>query len=153
MGSRLGSRNKDKQALRDLAAKHGVDVVEMQMMICADLKKTYDNEKSKPRSRRSKQFFEAEDKLIKVTQELTPYVAGKLSNITVTDETPRLTVIRAPEPVGDSQAWLAKFSPNRDDNEVPAVRALRVAMDRADQLDVTDPDEIVSEAIKHGKMS
>jgi hypothetical protein len=33
----------------------------------------------------------------------------KLSNVTVTDETPRITVIRAPETISDSQAWLQKY--------------------------------------------
>jgi hypothetical protein len=111
MGSRLGRPNRDKVALREMAAQHGVDVVEMQVMICADLQKTYNNEKSKPRSRRSKQFFDAEEKLMKVTAELTPYFAGKLSNVTVTDETPRITVIRAPGTISDGQAWLEKYEP------------------------------------------
>ena len=140
MASRLGSPNKDKQALREWAAKHGVDVVEIQLMIAADLKKTCNNEITKPRSRRSKRFFEAEDKLIKVCQELTPYVQGKLSNVTVTDETPRLTVIRGPETIGDSQAWLSKFGPARNDaaNDRPAlpfVKSVRAALEIADGLD------------------
>jgi hypothetical protein len=123
MPSRLGSPNRDKVALREMAAKHGVDVVEMQIMMIRDLKKTYDNEVNKPRSRRSKQFLEAEDKLMKLTAELTPYFQGRLSNVTVTDENPRPMVIRAPETIIDTQAWLEMYRPKTINNSIasPAI--------------------------------
>jgi hypothetical protein len=153
MASRLGRPNKDKQAIRDMAAQHGVDVMEIQMMICADLLKTYSNEASKPRSRRSKRFFEAEEKLMKLTETTTKYFHGPLSNVTITDETPRLTVIRAPEAVASSQDWLAKYGPKRDDmaNEVPFVRNLRLSLNAADDLGIDDAGSIVDEAKKHTK--
>ena len=46
MPSRAGSPNKDKQAVRELAAQHGVEPLEMMFMMIRDLKKTYDNEVS-----------------------------------------------------------------------------------------------------------
>jgi hypothetical protein len=111
MPSRLGSPNKDKQALRDMAALHGVEPLEMQFMIIADLNKTYQNEVGKPRSRRSKQFFEAEAQLSRLLAEVTPYLHGKRANITTVDETPRITVIRAPAAIPDSKEWLEKYRP------------------------------------------
>ena len=88
MPSRAGSPNKDKKAVRDLAAQHGVDVIVMRIMLLKDCFKTIENEIGKPRSRRSKQFFQAEEMANKHLTELTPYMHGKLSNVTVTDETP-----------------------------------------------------------------
>jgi hypothetical protein len=73
-----------------MAAKHGVDVLEMQILMVKDLKKSYDLEIKTPRSRRKQQWFEVEERLSK----LTPYFAGKLSNLTINDESPRQTVIR-----------------------------------------------------------
>jgi hypothetical protein len=154
MPSRLGSPNKDKLALRDMAAKHGVDVIEIQVMICADLARTYNNEIGKPRSRRSRQFFDTEDKLIKVTSELTPYFQGKLSNVTVTDETPRITVIRSPETIPDSQAWLDKYKPKAIDAKpvLPMERNVRKALALADAVGGNiGAAEIFSEAGKTTK--
>jgi hypothetical protein len=122
MPSRAGSPNKDKTALRELAAQHGVDPIEMRMILVKDLWKACQNELERPRSRRSKQYFQAEIQLDKFLAELTPYLHGKLSNVTVADETPRITVIRAPEPISDSQKWLEECRPqnfNRAINERP----------------------------------
>jgi hypothetical protein len=151
MGSRLGRPNRDKVALREMAAQHGVDVVELQVMICRDLAKTYKNEASKPRSRRSKQFFDAEEKLMKVTAELTPYFQGKLSNVTVTDETPRMTVIRVPEQISNSQEWLEKYRPKPGDAPAQVVafaKNLKKTLDIANDLGIQDVKKIVSEAKK-----
>jgi hypothetical protein len=154
MPSRLGSPNKDKLALREMAAKHGVDVLEIQVMIVADLMKSYDNEVNKPRSRRSKQWFGVEEKLLKVCPELSPYFQGKLSNVTVTDETPRITVIRSPETISDSQAWLDKYKPKALDARPVTQFAQNVkrALTVADQIggDI-GADEIFSEARKATK--
>jgi hypothetical protein len=154
MGSRVGSPNRDKVALREMAAKHGVDVVEMQIMMIRDLKKTYELEINKPRSRRSKQFFAAETQLAKMLSELTPYFQGKLSNVTVTDETPRLTVVRAPEVISDTQAWLAAYKPKLVDatpaNDRP--RAASPVIEQAlNTLDALDQAETEIEKLMSGK--
>jgi hypothetical protein len=147
MPSRLGSPNRDKVALRDMAARHGVDVVEMQVMMIRDLKKTYDNEVSKPRSRRSRQFLEAEDKLMKLTAELTPYFQGKLSNVTVTDESPRPMVIRAPDTISDTSTWLEMYRPKSPAPSVLPIVPKR-SLDIADGVGTDDPKEIVAVAEK-----
>jgi hypothetical protein len=159
MASRLGSPNRDKKAVRDLAAEHGVDVIEMRIMLLKDCFKSIENEIGKPRSRRSKQFFQAEEMANKHLSELTPYLHGKLSNVTVTDETPRLTVIRAPETVGSSTAWLDKFAPKIDatinDRQaippIPFARSLANTMDMADELGIDDVGEIVGQATRFTK--
>jgi hypothetical protein len=151
MPSRLGSPNKDKKALRDKAEELGVDVVELQLRIIKDLKKTYDNEVGKPRSRRSKQFTEVEKMLVKMNDDIMPYLHGKLSNVTVTDETPRLTVIRAPETISDTKAWLEKYKPKTIDNgsnASPAIERLQKTVDMADKLGITDDATILKEALK-----
>jgi len=42
-----------------------------------------------------------------------PYVRPKYQAITTKDETPRLTVIRAPEVISDTKAWLEKYKPKQ----------------------------------------
>jgi hypothetical protein len=115
MPSRLGSPNKKTLRLQELSEKYGVDPVEVQYMIMMDLKKTVDNEINKPRSRRSKRYFEAEAKLCEVAKEVAPYVHSRRAAVTTVDETPRLTVIRAPEGVVGTQEWLATYAPKHDD--------------------------------------
>ena len=155
MPSRAGSPNRDKQAVRDLAAQYGVEPLEIQYMMIRDLKKTYDNEISKPRSRRSKQFFEVEAHLAKMLAEVTPYLHGKRANITTVDETPRLTVIRAPQTISDSQAWLEANRPkhlNAPAPELRIVKNVRSALATAEQLggDI-GAAEIFAEAAKATK--
>src|SRR5215467_2925356 len=106
MGSRLGRPNKKTLRLQELSEKYGVDPIEVQYIIMKDLKRTVDNEIGRPRSRRSKRYFEAEQKLCEVAKEVAPYVHSRRAAITTEDTTPRLTVIRAPEVVATSQAWL-----------------------------------------------
>jgi hypothetical protein len=150
MPSRLGSPNRDKKALRDKAEELGVDVVELQLRMIKDLKKTYDNEVGRPRSRRSKQFLEAEKMLAKMNGELLPYLYGKLSNVTVTDETPRIAVIRAPETISDTSTWLEKYKPKTIDDSIasPAIERLQKTVDMADKLGITDDATILKEALK-----
>src|SRR5215471_16733239 len=114
MPSRKGSLNKKTVRLQELSEKYGCDPVEMQYIIMADLKKTVDNELGRPRSRRSKRYFEAEAKLCEVAKEVAPYVHSRRAAVTTVDETPRLTVIRAPEGVVGTQEWLATYAPKRD---------------------------------------
>jgi len=158
MGSRLGRPNKDKQAVRDLAAAHGVDVIEMRILLLKDSWKTVENEFGKPRSRRSKQYFAAVAETDKHLAELTPYLHGKLSNVTVDNESSlRLMVIRAPEVVATSQAWLEKYGPKRDDvvNDrptLPFVKNSRASLDTATAVGIDDAGEIVNEAIKQTKL-
>jgi hypothetical protein len=151
--SRLGSPNKDKKVVRDLAAAHGVDVIEMRILLLKDCMKSVQSELGRPRSRRSKVFFQAEEMANKHLTELTPYLHGKLSNITVADETPRITVIRGPEAISDTQAWLANYGPGRDvavndRPAVPFVRNLRESLDTAEALGINDASAIVNEAQK-----
>jgi hypothetical protein len=138
MPSRLGSPNKDKKALRDLATSHGVEPFEMQILMIKDMYKTYNNETNKPRSR-SKMFFAVEERLAKLLAEVTPYLHGKRANITTVDETPQHFVIHAPAPISNSQDWLEKCRPKRDDavNERPraASPVIQQALDIADALD------------------
>ena len=155
MARPMGSPNKDKQALRDRAAAHGVDVVEMRIMLLKDAFKTIDNEIGKPRSRRSKHYFAAVAEADKHLSELTPYLHGKLSNVTVADATPRLTVIRAPEVISSGQEWLEKFRPRRGDmaNERPPAtlafaQSLKATLEIADELGISDPQEIVGEEVR-----
>jgi hypothetical protein len=154
MGSRLGRPNRDKQVVRELAAQYGVEPLEIQYMMIRDLKKTYDHEINKPRSRRSKQFFDVEAHLAKMLAEVTPYLHGKRANITTVDETPRLTVIRAPAPISDSQAWLEAYGPQRaavNDQPTPVqafAKNLKNTLDIADDLGIQDVKKIVSEAKK-----
>jgi hypothetical protein len=151
MPSRLGSPNKDKKALRDKAEELGVDVVELQLHMIKDLKKTYDNEVKRPRSRRSNQFLQTEEMLRKMSAELMPYLHGKISNVNVTDETPRLAVIRAPETITDTKAWLEKYKPKTIDNgsnASPAIERLQKTVDMADKLGITDDATILKEALK-----
>jgi hypothetical protein len=150
MPSRLGSPNKDKKALRDKAEELGVDVVELQLRIIKDLQKTYDNEKNKPRSRRSKQFMEVEKMLVKMNDDIMPYLHGKLSNVSVTDETPRISVIRAPETISDTEAWLEAHRPKTINGTTasPAVEKLRKASDLAAGVDGLTAQDVLNEATK-----
>jgi len=147
MPSRLGSPNKKTLRLQELSEKYGVDPVEVQYVIMMDLKKTVDNEINKPRSRRSKRYFEAEAKLCEVAKEVAPYVHSRRAAVTTVDETPRVTVIRAPEGIVGTQEWLATHAPKRDDafNDrlvLPFERKLRTARDFADAAGVDDANEI-----------
>lgn len=150
MPSRAGRPNKDKQVVRDLAAQHGVDVIEMRIMLLKDCFKTIKNEIGKPRSRRSKQYFQAEEMGNKHLTELTPYLHGKLANVSVDAEVSHIaTVIRAPEAIPDSKAWLEKYGPKRDDavNAVlPFVKNLRDSASDADKLGIDDANAILNEA-------
>jgi hypothetical protein len=153
MGSRLGSPNKKTLRLQELADKYGVDPVEAMFIIMHDLSKTVNNEANKPRSRRSKQYLDAERMLIDVAKECAPYVHSRRAAVTTVDETPRLTVIRAPDHAGDTATWLAKFGPKRDDaiNDrpvIPFAKNLGTALSIADEVGIDDPIEIVNEAKK-----
>jgi len=153
MPSRRGSPNKDKAALRDMAEMHGVDVIEMRMLLLKDCFKTIENEIGKPRSRRSKQYLKAEELAHKHLEALTPYLHGKLANVTVDAEVLHIpTVIRAPETISVTQEWLAKYGPPKDAvNEPPGLpfaNSLKKSLDTAEALGIDDPAEIVEDARK-----
>jgi hypothetical protein len=159
MPSRLGRPNKDKLAIREMAAKHGVDVLEMQVLMVADLKKSYDFEVNRPRSRRSKQFFTVEDKLAKMLEALTPYFYGRMHAVDVTAEATRTMVIRTPETIRDKNAWLDKYAP-KDITPEPAkieppkpqptmeqfVPTVRAALHVADSIGDQSAQEVLDSA-------
>ena len=65
-------------------------------------------------------------------------------------------MIRAPESVSDSHAWLEKFAPKNvaainDKPALPFARSLGSTLDLADKLGVDDVGEIVGTAIKFTK--
>jgi hypothetical protein len=149
MGSRKGIPNKDKAAVRDLAAQHGVDVIEMRTLLLKDCWKSIQLEIGKPRSRRSKRYLQAEEMANKHLTELTPYLHGKLSNIQLEGEITHIpTVIRAPATIANSQAWLTAYGPRRDGpvNDIPFAKSLKTSLDTADSLGITDPKTIVQQA-------
>jgi hypothetical protein len=152
MPSRAGSPNKKTLRLQELSEKYGVDPVEMQYIIMADLKKSVDNELGRPRSRRSKRYFEAEAKLCEVAKEVAPYVHSRRAAVTTVDETPRITVIRSPEKLSDLQVWLAKFGPQRDEmaNERPpaaseAVERLQATYKIAEAIGVDSASAVIKQ--------
>jgi hypothetical protein len=138
MPSRLGSPNKKTLRLQELAEKYGVDPVEVQFMLMRDLKKTVDNEIGKPRSRRSKQFFEAQKQLCEIAKEVAPYVHSRRAAVEVSDETPRLTVITAPPKIADSKEWLEMYRPKSGDAAPALPPVLKPVVDTLDALDETD---------------
>jgi hypothetical protein len=153
MGSRLGSPNKKTLRLQELADKYGVDPVEAMFIIMHDLSKTVNNEANKPRSRRSKQYLDAERMLIDVAKECAPYVHSRRAAVTTVDETPRLTVIRAPDQAGTTAAWLAKYGPRHDSSindrpVIPFAKNLGDPLSIADEIGLNDVNEIVNEAKK-----
>jgi hypothetical protein len=154
MGSRKGIPNKDKQAVRDLAAAHGVDVIEMRLILLKDCWKSIEHEIGKPRSRRSKHYLQAEEMANKHLTELTPYMHGKLSNINLEGQIEHATmVIRAPETIADNKAWLQKYGPKGDPaiNEKPQLpfeKSLDKSLNAADALGINDPKKISEEAEK-----
>jgi hypothetical protein len=143
--------------LMELSEKYGVDPVEVQFMLMRDLKKTVDHEINKPRSRRSKQFFEAQKQLCEIAKEVAPYVHSRRAAVEVSDETPRLTVIRAPERIESSEEFLRVYGPKRDEavNDRPAasaaVRRLEDTYRVARGLDGVDAQDILREASKKKK--
>jgi hypothetical protein len=150
-GRKLGSLNKDKRALRDQAASHGVDVVEMRMILLKDCFKTINNEIGRPRSRRTRHYLQAEEMAHKHLDALMPYLHGKLSNVTVTDETPRELVIRAPDKIASTEAWLIAHGPKIDaaiKPVLPIVRHLSNTLDLADDLGINDPNEVIKETFR-----
>jgi hypothetical protein len=149
--TRAGVPNKKTQRLIELSEKYGVDPIECQWIVMKDLMKTVSNEIDRPRSRRSKQYLEAETKLCEVAKEISPYVYSKRAAITTEDTTPRLTVIRGPEKVSGTKDWLAIYGPKHDDAindrpEQPIIQNLRLALDASDTLGITDPGDVIEAA-------
>jgi hypothetical protein len=148
----LGSVNRKTKELRQLAEELGVDPLEVLLQMMAEAQKAYDRELAKPPSRRSKSFQEAKAELRQLANDTAPYLYGKKANITTVDETPRLTVIRAPETISDTQEWLAKYAPKRLDAEpqpTPVVAAVKRSLEYAEAAGVDDAQKIVNEAARH----
>jgi hypothetical protein len=124
--------------LQELAEKYGVDPVEVQFMLMRDLKKTVDNEIGKPRSRRSKQFFEAQKQLCEIAKEVAPYVHSRRAAVEVSDETLRPTVITAPPKIADSKEWLEMYRPKSGDAAPALPQVLKPVVDTLDALDEAD---------------
>jgi hypothetical protein len=148
----FGSMNKKTKELRERAEELGVDPLEILMLRMKDLKTVCDREISKPPSRRSNIFRESQKELCQLATELAPYLHGKRANITTVDETPRMTVIRAPEVITDTQEWLKVYGPKRLDAEpqpTPIVAAVKRSLEYAEAAGVDDAQKIVNEAAKH----
>jgi hypothetical protein len=94
-------------------------------------------------------LLEAEDWILRYNRELVPYTRPKLQAITTQDATPRIAVIRAPETISDTQAWLEKYKPKSPAPAVlPIVQNLKRSLDIADSIGADDPKEIVEVAEK-----
>jgi hypothetical protein len=94
-----------------------------------------------------------DEKILKHNEASANYVRPRFQAITTADVTPRVTVVRAPDTVSDTKAWLAAHAPQRDNavNDrpvLPFVKKLRTALDVADELGINDTNEIVNEARK-----
>ena len=80
---------------------------------------------AKPSRRRNpKKIEKAEEMILRYNIEALPYVRPKYQAITTKDETPRLTVIRAPGKISDTKQWLEIYGPKQPDAEpvsIPAV--------------------------------
>jgi hypothetical protein len=117
MGRPPGSQNKltaerDRSAQK-LAADYG-DPLEDLFQKRAHWQTIYDTEMAKPSRRRNpKKIEKAEEMILRYNIEALPYVRPKYQAITTKDETPRLTVIRAPEVISDTKAWLEKYKPKQ----------------------------------------
>src|SRR5689334_876950 len=135
MGIGRTGPNKKTLRLMELSEKYGCDPVEVQFIIMRDLLKTVSNELNKPRSRRSKQYLEAEAKLCDVAKQVAPYVPSGRAAITTPDTTPRLTVIPAPGQVTTTEAWLAMHGPKDALNDravLPLEKNIRASLAVAD---------------------
>jgi hypothetical protein len=112
----------------------------------------YDEQMAKPSRRRNpRKLAEAEEKILRYNEAALPFMRPKFQAITTTDTTPRLTVIRTPEVIRDSQAWLEKYRPKRDDavnDQPPALSHHRNVLDAADSLGIDDAQTILNEAVK-----
>ena len=121
MGRPPGSQNKltaerDRSAQK-LAADYG-DPLEDLFQKRAHWQTIYDTEMAKPSRRRNpKKIEKAEEMILRYNIEALPYVRPKYQAITTKDETPRLTVIRAPEVISDTKQWLETYAAKRLDAE------------------------------------
>jgi hypothetical protein len=154
MPSRAGKPNKYRQNAIDLAQKKGVSVLQAQVEILADLMGFYRAEVGKPRAERAPNFSEVEDKVIRVTQNLMPYMLPRLGQLNVETNMPAsVTVIRAPEKAASPAEWLAKFAPQRDDlvNERPAaaseaIQRLQATYKMAEAIGVDSASAVIKQA-------
>jgi hypothetical protein len=153
MGRPKGSPNRLSQkgldSIRELVGKYGDPLADL-LKKRARWQEIYDTYADKPNGRiNRKRLLEAEEWILKYDRELLPYTRPKLQAITTQDATPRIAVIRAPETISDTQAWLEKHKPKSLATPVlPIVQNLKLSLDIADSIGANDPKEIVEVAEK-----
>jgi hypothetical protein len=155
MGRPKGSLNRLSQkgldSIRELVGKYGDPLADL-LQKRARWQEIYDSYVDKPTGRiNRKRLLEAEEWILKYDRELLPYTRPKLQAITTQDLTPRVSVIRAPAPISDTQKWLAAHKPktiNNGSNASPAIERLQKTVDMADKLGITDDATILKEALK-----
>jgi hypothetical protein len=160
MGRPPGAKNKMTEkhvaAAKDLAAEFGDPLRDLYIKR-ARHEAIYAAEMAKSsRHRNTKKLAEAEEKIRQYNNDILPYDRPRFQAINHSgNAAPNPMVIRAPQPISDSKAWLAADGPKRDDavNDKPTAviafaRNLKSTLDIADDLGISDVKKIVSEAKK-----
>jgi hypothetical protein len=158
MGRPIGAKNKMTRerdaAAKELAEEYG-DPLEDILQKRGRWETVYAEQMAKSsRHRNAKKVAEAEQMILRYNVEALPYMRPRYQAIAHSSDAPRPTVIRAPETISDSQAWLAAHAPRRDNavNDKPAVlsfvKNVKDALATAEQLGVDDAQTIWNEAAK-----
>jgi hypothetical protein len=154
MGRPKGSLNRLSQkgldSIRELVGKYGDPLADL-LQKRARWQEIYDSYVDKPTGRiNRKRLLEAEEWILKYDRELLPYTRPKLQAVTTQDVTPHVTVIRAPETISDTQAWLEKYKPKTIDDSIasPAIEKVRKASDFAAGIDGLTAQDVLNEANK-----
>jgi hypothetical protein len=100
-------------AQKSLIKKYGLSPLESILQKRAVYQKMWDDQMSRPSRRRNiHKIREAEAAILRYDTEALPYTAPKYQAIAVQSEIKQVsTVIRAPEPISDSQKWLEECRP------------------------------------------
>jgi hypothetical protein len=159
MGRPIGAKNKMTRerdaAAKELAEEYG-DPLEDILQKRAHWEEIYAAQMAKSsRHRNTKKLAEAEAAILRYNVEALPYMRPRYQAIAHSSDAPRPTVIRAPETISDSQAWLEAHAPRRDNavNDKPThviafAKNLKSTLDIADDLGIQDVKKIVTEAKK-----
>ena len=138
-------------AQKSLIKKYGLSPLESILQKRAVYQKMWD-EMSRPSRRRNiHKIREAEAAILKYDSEALPYTAPKYQAIAVQSEVKQVTMaIRAPEPISNSQQWLAKCAPKHITQSATPVMdhfhdALQKSYDTASALGIDDADAILKE--------
>jgi hypothetical protein len=154
MGRPKGSLNRLSQkgldSIRELVGKYGDPLANL-LQKRARWEAIYQSHVSKPTGRiNRKRLLEAEEWILRYDLALLPFTRAKLQAITTQDVTPRISVIRAPQSISDTQEWLETHRPKTINNSVasPAIEKLKQTADMAESLGITDDAAILKEALK-----